>query len=75
MSVKHFTIKNKKFYYTDMSEYRIQIGKGSKSSYKTKKIIKGNLQEAIAAFDLLNISKGYKKRMMIDGKVVFKLNK
>ena len=75
MSLKHFTFKNKKFYYGDSTEYKIQCGKDLKSSYKTKYTIVGDLSQAIFFFDTLTLDSVYKKRLLIDKKILFRAKK
>ena len=55
--------------YTNSSQFLVQIGRG-KSAYKTRYCITGNLGQAVAYYNGLNIGNGYKKRL-----ICFSLNK
>jgi len=46
------------------SVFRVQIGKGSKGSYRTHFTIHGNLPRAVALYRAINIGRGYKKRLL-----------
>lgn len=53
--------------YTNQSEFLVQIGKGSKGSYKTRYQIVGNLAQAVGWYNGINIGNGYKKRLIFVG--------
>jgi len=51
-----------------MDIFLIQIGRGKKGSYKTKWIF-STLTQAHMYYRALNIGNGYKKRLVLNGKV------
>jgi hypothetical protein len=63
------TINNKTFQCNDETHFCIQVGKG-KSAYKDRYLFVGDLNKALFYYRCINIGYGYKKRLMIDKKVV-----
>ena len=63
------TINNKKFIINDQTHFAIQMGKG-KSAYKDRYVFVGDLEKALFYYRCINIGYGYKKRLVIDKKVV-----
>jgi|LakMenEpi03Aug12_release.lakeMendotaPanAssembly.Ray.scaffolds.fasta_scaffold698846_2 hypothetical protein len=65
------TINNKKFIINDQTHFAIQMGKG-KSAYKDRYVFVGvgELEKALFYYRCINIGYGYKKRLVIDKKVV-----
>lgn len=57
-------VSGKYIAYSSETEFLIQVGKG-KSSYKTKHVIIGDLYHAIILYNLINIDKGFKKRLLM----------
>lgn len=47
--------------------FYIQVGKGTKGSYRTKFAVVGNVGKATLIFDMLNVASGHKKRLVADG--------
>jgi len=50
--------------FTNMTEFYVQVGKG-KSAYTTRYKITGNLAKAVFWYRVINIGKGYKKRLYV----------
>lgn len=50
--------------FTDSTEFFVQVGRYSKGKYKTRYAIVGNLAQAVAYFNCINIGNGYKKRLI-----------
>lgn len=65
----NITIHNKTFAYNDNTTFSIQVGKG-KGSYKDKYVFVGKLNQALFYYQCINIGNGYKKRFLLDGKVL-----
>ncbi len=63
------TINNKTFICNNETHFCIQVGKG-KSAYKDRYVFVGDLNKALFYYRCINIGYGYKKRLMIDKKVV-----
>jgi hypothetical protein len=63
------TINNKMFICNNETHFCIQVGKG-KSAYKDRYVFVGDLNKALFYYRCINIGYGYKKRLMIDKKVV-----
>lgn len=57
-------LNGKKIAYHSESEFLVQLGKGSKGSYRTRYSFKGNLGQAVLYFNGLNVGNGYKKRLV-----------
>lgn len=49
--------------------FQIQVGKG-KGSYKTKYTLVGKFLPAVMYYRCINIGNGFKKRFVVDGKVI-----
>jgi hypothetical protein len=60
------TIDGKHIAWHELTEFRIQVGKG-KSAYKTKYSFTGNLGQAVLYYGAINIGNGYKKRLYMVG--------
>lgn len=50
--------------YTTETAFLVQVGKG-KSSYSTRYVFTGNLPQAVAYYNCVNIGRGYKKRLLM----------
>jgi hypothetical protein len=59
------TLDGKHIGYCSQTEFLIQLGKGPKGSYRTKRSIVGNLGQAIMHYNMLNVGNGYKKRLLM----------
>ena len=59
------TLDGKRIGYCSDTEFLIQVGKGSKGSYKTTCVIVGNFGQAVMHYNMLNIGNGYKKRLLM----------
>lgn len=60
-------IYGKRIAYTEDTVFIVQVGKGSKGSYKTKYTFKGDLNRAWFFYSGINIGNGYKKRLLMPG--------
>ncbi len=58
-------LNGKKIAYSSETEFVVQIGRGSKGSYKTRYVFKGELGKAVFYYDSINIGRGYKKRLLM----------
>lgn len=56
-------LNGKKVTYTHLTEFRVQVGYGSKGSYKTRYTLMGSLDQALMYYEGINIGLGYKKRL------------
>jgi hypothetical protein len=65
MQIKTAMLDGKRVAYHDMTEFFVQVGKGSKGSYKTRYKIVGNLSQAVLLYTGINIGNGYKKRLYV----------
>lgn len=59
------TFNDKSIAYSNLTDFLVQIGKGSKGSYKTKYTFTGNLAQAVFYYNAINIGNGYKKRLLM----------
>lgn len=50
--------------YHSHTEFIVQIGRHSKGGYKARYRIIGNLPQAVALYNAINIGNGYKKRLI-----------
>ena len=51
--------------YHDSTHFLVQVGRNRKGSYKTKYLIKGNLEEAVMLYMSINLGRSYKKRLLM----------
>ena len=65
MQIKTATLDGKRIAYHDMTEFFVQVGYGSKGSYKNRYRIVGNLGQALLYYKGINIGNGYKKRLYV----------
>lgn len=65
MSFIHSTLDGKRIAYTPETTFLVQVGRGSKGSYKTRYSFKGNLAQAVFYYNCINVGYGYKKRLMM----------
>lgn len=63
-------LDGKKVAYHSETEFLIQIGKGPKGSYTTRYKVTGSLTEAVSWYNGINIGNGYKKRLVMAGRVL-----
>ena len=63
-------LNGKKVAYHSETEFLIQIGKGPKGSYTTRYKVTGSLTEAVSWYNGINIGNGYKKRLVMAGRVL-----
>jgi len=58
------TVNGKRIAYdSDYTEFLVQVGKGTKGSYKTRYSFIGKLNQAVMYYNAINIGNGYKKRL------------
>lgn len=57
-------INGQRIAYGNDTAFLVQVGRG-KSSYRTKKEFKGDLAQAVAAYNEVNVSTGGKKRLLM----------
>lgn len=58
--------------YCSGTVFCVQVGKGNKAGYKTRYTFKGNFDKARFYYESINIGRGYKKRLVMSGKVLAK---
>ena len=63
------TINGKSYQVTEKSKYQIQVGR-YKSHYENVYVFIGSPLQALGYYRGLNVGNGYKKRLLVDGKVV-----
>ena len=56
-------LDGKKIAYSEVTEFLVQVGHG-KRSYKTRYRFVGNLAQAVAYYNAINIGNGFKKRLI-----------
>ncbi len=58
------TVNGKRIAYDSAyTEFLVQVGKGTKGSYKTRYSFIGKLNQAVMYYNAINIGNGYKKRL------------
>ena len=57
-------LDGKRIAYSSETLFLVQVGKG-KSSYGTRYVFTGNLQQAVMYYNGINIGNGYKKRLLM----------
>lgn len=57
--------------YTENSKFTVEIGK-NKSKYSFRYTFTGDYHRAVFYYDSINLGKGYKKRLRVDGKTLVK---
>jgi hypothetical protein len=62
------------FDYFPTSKFVVQVGRYTKGSYKTRYSFVGNICGAMIHYEGINIGRGYKKRLVMDGKVLARAN-
>jgi hypothetical protein len=62
-TIRIATLDGKRVAYTDDTEFLVEVGRGPKGGYSTKYTFTGNLAQAVAYFNAINIGNGYKKRL------------
>lgn len=60
-------LDGKRIGYSSETKFFVQVGKGSKGSYRNRYVFKGNLATAVMHYNMINIGRGYKKRLIMDG--------
>ena len=63
MQVITNTLDGKRICYTEHTTFEVQVGRYAKGAYTTRYSIRGNLAQAVAYFNAINIGNGYKKRL------------
>jgi len=58
-------LDGKEIEFTHLTEFMVQVGYGSKGSYKTVNTLHGSLQQAVFYYNGINIGNGYKKRLVM----------
>jgi len=66
MQTKIATLDGKRIAYADTTRFEVQIGR-NKSAYRTKYAFTGDLAQAVAYLNAINIGNGYKKRLLMVG--------
>jgi len=65
-------LDNKPITWTSKTIFRIQLGRGTRGSYTNRYIITGSLDAAVIYYRGLNVGYGYKKRLLMENKVLAK---
>lgn len=63
ITLKTTTLDGRQIAYSSVTVFQVQIGKG-KSAYKTRYYVMGDLYRAVMHHNAINISNGYKKRLI-----------
>lgn len=63
------TLDGKRIAYSLETEFLVQVGRG-KGAYATRYSFKGNLGQAVFYYVGINIWNGYKKRLLMNDKVL-----
>jgi hypothetical protein len=58
-------LDGKRIAYANTTEFLVQVGRGSKGSYKTRYRFEGKLSQAVMYYRAINIGFGYKKRLLM----------
>jgi hypothetical protein len=58
-------LDGKRIGYHSGTVFLVQVGKGSKGSYKTKYRLVGSLSQAVFYYNAINIGNGWKKRLIV----------
>lgn len=66
MPYKTATLDGKRIIYSDTTDFLVQVGHKNRA-YATRYTFKGNLHQAVAYFNAINIGRGYKKRLLMPG--------
>jgi hypothetical protein len=56
--------------YDETTQFVVQVGRGSKGSYRNRYTCPGKPTQAVLYFNGINIGLGYKKRLLVDKKVI-----
>lgn len=66
MTIKLYVVEldGRKVAFSSETEFLVQVGRGSKGSYKTKYRIVGAIHQAVLLYKGINIGNGYKKRLL-----------
>lgn len=67
MKVFFAELNGKRIAYHSQTVFMVQVGRGSKGSYKTRYKFIGNLAQACMYYEGINIGNGYKKRLLASG--------
>lgn len=62
-------LDGKELHGTTESKFKVQIGK-DKSKYENMYVFIGQFHVAVSYYNSVNIGHGYKKRLLLDGKVI-----
>ncbi len=65
--VHEFELDGVKYQYTELTVFKIQVGKGPKGSYEPRYTFTGNFSQAWIHYSGINVGNGYKKRLLMDG--------
>ena len=60
-------LDGKVVHYDSETVFRVQVGRWSKGAYKTQYSFVGNIHAAVRYYQCINIGRGYKKRLVMDG--------
>lgn len=63
IEIKHATLDGKRIAFTNRTVFLVEIGRGAKGSYAVRYLLTGNLAQAVAYYNAINIGRGYKKRL------------
>lgn len=68
--VNFFLHGDNKITFNEDTLFQIQVGKGDRGSYKNRYSFRGDFKKAAFYYGCINIGNGYKKRFLMDGKVL-----
>jgi hypothetical protein len=66
------TLNGKRIAFSSETEFTVQTSKraDSKSAYETRYTFKGDIGRAVFHYNCINLGNGYRKRLIMDGKVL-----
>jgi hypothetical protein len=70
ITLKHNELNGEKIAYCSVTQFKVQVGYGDKGSYSTRYSFVGNLPRAVAYYNAINIGNGYKKRLLMNDRVL-----
>ena len=72
IALRESMLNGLKIGYHSETEFTVQTGRYAKGSYTTRYTISGDMSKAVFYYNCINIGNGYKKRLVMAGKVIAK---
>ena len=64
IELRYHTLNGKEIAFHTATEFLVQVGKGSKGSYKTQYVVIGDLSQAVSYYNSIVVGWGEKKRLL-----------